>query len=172
MMAERTNVATLKGGPVTLVGNEIKVGDTLPNFKAVGLDLADVDFAAHKGKVRVFSVFLSIDTAVCANQTRTFNEKAAALSDDVAIFGVSMDLPFAQSRFCGAEGIERIVMASDYKYRSFGDAFGVYVKEVGLLARSVFVVDRNDKVVYADYLSEVTNEPDYEAALAAIKKAL
>lgn len=171
-MAERANVATLKGGPVTLVGNEVKVGDAAPAFKAVGLDLKDVDLAAHKGKVRVYSVFLSIDTAVCATQTRTFNEKAAALSEDVVILGLSMDLPFAQSRYCGAEGIKRVVMASDYKYRSFGEAFGVYIKEIGLLARSVFVVDRNDKIVYADYLSEVTEEPDYAAALAAVKKVL
>jgi thiol peroxidase len=171
-MAERANVATLKGGPVTLVGNEVKVGDTAPAFQAVGSDLADIDFAAHKGKVRVYSVFLSIDTGVCAAQTRTFNEKAAALSKDVVIFGLSMDLPFAQSRFCGAEGIDRVIMASDFKYRSFGEAFGVYMKEVGLLARSVFVVDRNDKVVFADYLSEVTEEPDYAAALAAVEKAL
>jgi thiol peroxidase len=171
-MVERANVVTSKGAPLTLLGPEIKVGNKAPEFKVVGMDLADVESASYKGKVRVLSVAPSIDTSVCATQTRTFNEKASALSDDVVILGVSMDLPFALGRFCGAEGIERVVMTSDYKYRSFGEAYGVLIKELGLLARSVFVIDRQGKVVHVEYVREVPTEPDYEAALAAVKKVL
>ncbi len=171
-MVERANVVTSKGTPLTLLGPEVKVKDKAPEFKVVGKDLADVESASYKGKVRVLSVAPSIDTSVCATQMRTFNEKASSLSEDVVILGVSMDLPFALDRFCGAEGIERVVMTSDYKYRSFGEAYGVLIKELGLLARSVFVIDRQDRVVHVEYVREVPTEPDYEAALAAVKKVL
>ncbi|MFH1748485.1 MAG: thiol peroxidase [Planctomycetota bacterium] len=171
-MEERTNVATFKGGPLTLVGPEIKVGDQAPHFKLVGNNLADIDSASFKGQVRVLSVAPSLDTPVCATQTRTFNKEAVNLADDVVILSVSLDLPFALSRFCGAEGIERVLTGSDYKYRGFGEAYGVYIRELGLLARAVFVIDRDDKIVHAEYVSEVTNEPDYAAALAAVKAAL
>jgi thiol peroxidase len=171
-MVERANVVSSKGAPLTLLGPEIKVGDKAPGFKVVGKDMADVEFASYDGKIRVLSVAPSIDTSVCATQMRTFNQKASALSDDVAILGVSMDLPFALGRFCGAEGIERVVMTSDYKYRSFGEKYGVLIKELGLLARSVFVIDRQGRVVHVEYVREVPTEPDYEAALAAVKKVL
>ena len=157
---------------MTLLGPEVRVGDRAPDFKLVGNDLADIDSAGLGGKVLVLSVAPSLDTPVCATQTRTFNEQAVGLSDDVVILSVSLDLPFALARFCGAEGIERVRTASDYKYRSFGEAYGVYIRELGLLARAVFVVGRDGKVVHAQYVPEVTNEPDYAAALDAVKSAL
>ncbi len=171
-MMERSNVATFKGSPLTLVGPEIKVGERAPAFKLVGNDLADISSAAFGGKVLVLSVAPSVDTPVCATQTRRFNQEAAGLSDEVAILSVSLDLPFALTRFCGAEGIERVTTASDYKYRSFGEAYGVYIRELGLLARAVFVVGRDGTVKYAQYVPEVTNEPEYTAALDAVKSAL
>ncbi len=171
-MAERANAATFKGKPLTLVGAEVKVGDRSPHFKLVGNDLSDIDCTSFHGKVRVLSVAPSLDTPVCAAQTRTFNKEAINLSEDVVILSVSLDLPFALARFCGAEGIERVITASDYKYRSFGEAYGVYVRELGLLARAVFVIDKDDKIVYAEYVAEVTNEPDYAAAFKAVKAAL
>ncbi len=171
-MTERANAATFKGKPLTLVGAELKVGDQAPDFKLVGKDLSDVESGSFRGKARVLSVAPSLDTPVCAAQTRTFNKEAADLSDDVVILSVSLDLPFALARFCGAEGIERVITASDYKYRTFGEAYGVYIAELGLLARAVFVIDRNDTVVHAEYVREVTTEPDYVAALEAVKAAV
>ena len=171
-MTERTNAATFKGSPLTLAGPEIRVGDQAPHFRLVGNNLADIECESFHGKVRVLSVAPSIDTPVCATQTRTFNKEATGLSADVVILSVSLDLPFALARFCGAEGIERVVTASDYKYRTFGEAYGVYIRELGLLTRAVFVIDREGKVAYAEYVPEVTNEPDYAAALEAVKAAL
>ena len=170
-MAERTNVATFKGNPITLVGTEIKKGDPAPHFKLVGNDLADIECASFHGKVQVLSVAPSIDTPVCALQTRTFNKEAVGLSEDVVVLSVSLDLPFALARFCGAEGIERVITASDYKYRTFGEAYGVNVRELGLLTRAVFVIDRASKIVHAEYVPEVTSEPNYAAALEAVKAA-
>ena len=171
-MVERVNAATFKGSPLTLAGAEIKVGDQAPHFKLVGNDLADIECEAFHGKVRVLSVAPSIDTPVCATQTRTFNKEAVGLSEDVVILSVSLDLPFALARFCGAEGIERVITASDYKYHTFGEAYGVYIRELGLLTRAVFVINRQGKVTHAEYVPEVTNEPDYAAALEAVKAAL
>ena len=171
-MTERANAITFKGKPLTLLGPEIKVGDRAPDFKLVGNDLADIDSASLRGKVRVLSVAPSLDTPVCAAQTRTFNKEAAGLSEDVVILSVSLDLPFALARFCGAEGIERVLTASDYKYRTFGEAYGVYIRELGLLARAVFVIDRNETIVHAEYVPEVTQEPDYAAGLKTVRAAL
>jgi len=131
--------------------------------------ISDLRCAAYHGKILVLSVVPSLDTPVCATQTRTFNQRATQLGQDVTVLTVSMDLPFAQKRFCGAEGIERVVTASDYKHRAFGAAFGVLIKELGLLARAVFVLDRQGQVVHAEYVPEVTHEPNYDAALAAVK---
>jgi len=171
-MVERAQAATFKGNPLTLVGTELKVGDQAPSFKLVGNDLSDVDSGSFRGKVRVLSVAPSLDTPVCATQTRTFNKEAVNLSDELVILSVSGDLPFALARFCGAEGIEHVVTASDYKYGTFGEAYGVYVRELGLLARAVFVIGKDDKIAHAEYVGEVTHEPDYEAALTAVKAAL
>lgn len=171
-MTERANAATFKGSSLTLLGTEITAGDRAPDFKLVGNDLADIDSATFHGRVRVLSVAPSLDTSVCAAQTRRFNQEAVNLSEDVVILSVSLDLPFALARFCGAEGIERVLTASDYKYRTFGEAYGLYIRELGLLTRAVFVIGRDDKVVHAEYVPEVTDEPDYAAALAAVKEAL
>jgi len=168
-MVERGDAVTFKGSPVTLVGPELKVGDKAPSFKLVGNDLADVESASFEGKVLVLSVVLSLDTPVCNTEIRKFNEKAAGLSEDVRILAVSLDLPFAQARFCGAEGIERVMTASDYKYRTFGEAYGVFIREFGLLARAVFVIDRDGRVIHAQYVREATDEPDYDAVLDAVK---
>jgi thiol peroxidase len=171
-MVERVQAATFKGNPLTLVGTELKVGDQAPSFKLVGNDLSDVESDRFRGKVRVLSVAPSLDTPVCAAQTRTFNKEAVSLSDDLVILSVSRDLPFALARFCGAEGIERVITASDYKYGTFGEAYGVHIRELGLLARAVFVIGKDDKIAHAEYVREVTREPDYETALAAAKAAL
>ena len=171
-MVERSNVITFQGGPLTLVGAELKVGDALPAFHLTANNLSEVTNATYAGKALVLSVVPSIDTGVCQAQTRKFNQEAANLSSDVVILTVSMDLPFALGRFCGAEGIDAVITASDYKDHSFGPAFGVRIKELGLLARAVFVADKSGKIIHAEYVKEVTTEPDYAAALAAVKAAL
>ena len=171
-MTERANAVTFKGKPLTLVGPEIKAADQAPHFKLVGNDLADIECESFHGKVRVLSVAPSIDTPVCATQTRTFNKETIGLSEDVVVLSVSLDLPFALARFCGAEGIERVITASDYKYRTFGETYGVYIRELGLLTRAVFVIDREGRIVHAEYVPEVTNEPDYAAALKAVKAVI
>lgn len=171
-MTKRSGAVTFKGKPMTLMGPEIRVGDEAPHFRLVGSDLADVECKSFHGKVRVLSVAPSIDTPVCATQTRTFNKETAGLSEDVVVLSVSLDLPFALKRFCGAEGIERVITASDYKYRDFGEAYGVLIGELGLLTRAVFVVNREGKVIHAEYVAEVTSEPDYAAALKAVKAAV
>lgn len=156
-----------QGNQVTLEGNIVKVGDTAPNFVVMDNSLKAVDSKEFKGK-RVYVSVPSIDTAVCDLEVRKFNTEAAKLKD-VKIYVVSMDLPFAQSRWCGAAGIEAVQTLSDYKDRSFGKEFGTYIKELGLLTRAVFVVDENNKVTHVEYCEEVTSEPDYAAALNALK---
>jgi len=161
---------TFKGNPVTLLGNEVKVGDKAPSFTVLANDLSKVTLEDSKGQVRLISVVPSIDTGVCDAQTRRFNEEAAKL-DNVKVLTVSVDLPFAQKRWCGANGIENVQTLSDHRDLSFGEAYGVAIQELRLLARAVFVVDSNDKVTYVEYVSEATNHPDYEAAIEAAKKA-
>jgi thiol peroxidase len=161
---------TFKGNPVTLVGNEVKVGDTAPDFKVLANDLSEVTLADTKGYVRLISVVPSIDTGVCDAQTRRFNEEAAKL-ENVKVLTISVDLPFAQKRWCGANGIENVQTLSDHRDVSFGQAYGVLIKELRLLARAVFVIDSNDKVTYVEYVPEVTNHPNYEAAIEAAKAA-
>ncbi|WP_274307724.1 thiol peroxidase [Solibacillus daqui] len=156
--------------PVTLIGNEIKVGDQAPDFTVLANDLSPVTLKDSEGKVRLFSVVPSLDTGVCDQQTRKFNEAAAELGDNVIIYTVSMDLPFAQRRWCGAAGIDKVVTVSDHRDASFGEAYGVHMKELRLLARSIFVVDENGKVAYVEYVSEGTTHPNYEAALEAVKE--
>ncbi|QQZ10609.1 thiol peroxidase [Heyndrickxia vini] len=164
-----TNV-TFKGNPVTVLGNEVKVGDTAPNFTVLANDLSEVTLNDTKGKVRLISVVPSIDTGVCDAQTRRFNEEASKLNN-VEVLTISCDLPFAQSRWCAASGLENVKTLSDHRDLSFGEAYGVIMKELRLLARSVFVVDSNDKVVYVEYVGEGTNHPDYEKAIEAAKQA-
>jgi thiol peroxidase len=161
---------TFAGNPVTLLGSEVKVGDKAPNFTVLANDLSEVTLDSTKGSVRLISVVPSLDTGVCDQQTRRFNEEAAKL-DNVKILTVSVDLPFAQKRWCGAAGIDKVQTVSDHRDLSFGEAFGVAIQELRLLARAVFVVDSNDTVTYAEYVSEVTNHPNYEAAIEAAKAA-
>lgn len=161
---------TFANNPVTLIGNEVKVGDKAPDFTVLANDLSPVTLDDTKGSVRLISVVPSLDTGVCDAQTRRFNEEAAKL-DNVNILTISADLPFAQKRWCGAAGIDKVQTLSDHRDFSFGEAFGVGIKELRLLARAVFVVDSNDVVTYAEYVPEVTNHPNYEAAIEAAKAA-
>ena len=160
---------TFKNNPVTLVGEEVKVGQKAPNFTVLANDLSPVTLADTAGKIRLISVVPSLDTGVCSTQTNKFNESAASLSDDVVILTISVDLPFAQKRWCGANSVEAVQTLSDHKDLSFGKAYGVVMEELRLLARSVFVVDKDDTVTYVEYVSEGTDHPDYEKAIAAVK---
>lgn len=164
-----TNV-TFKGEPVTLVGNEVNVGDKAPNFTVIANDLSEVTLDDSKGQVRLISVVPSIDTGVCDAQTRRFNEEASKLPN-VKVLTISVDLPFAQARWCAAKGIENVQVLSDHRDLSFGDAYGVHIKELRLLARSVFVVDSSDTVTYKEIVSEIGTHPNYEAAIEAAKQA-
>ena len=169
-MAERTGLVTLKGNPATLVGNEVKVGDAAPYFLAVDNDLAEVRFSSFRGKVCILCSVPSLDTKVCDVETRRFNEEAASLGPDVAILTISMDLPFAQKRWCGAAGVDRVRTLSDHRDAAFGTAYGVLMKEVRLLARAVFVVDRDGRVRYVQLVKEVSHEPDYDEVLNAVRE--
>jgi thioredoxin-dependent peroxiredoxin len=170
-MTERPGAVTMKGSPLTLVGNEIKPGDKAPDFEVLDNGLAPVKLGAYRGKVIVLSAVPSLDTPVCDLETRTFNTEAAKLSDDVVILTVSMDLPFAQKRWCGAAGVERVTTLSDHKDASFGLAYGVLIKELRLLARCVFVIDRKGIVRHVELVKEITHEPDYESVLKAVAAA-
>lgn len=172
MANERPNVVKMKGNPVTLLGNEVKVGDKAPDFTALAGLGAPVGLGDMKDKVKVFNVVVSVDTPVCDVQTKRFNKEAAGLGDGVEIVTLSMDLPFALKRYCAAEGIDRVKTLSDYQKASFGEAYGVLIKENRLLARSIFVVDKNDKVRHAEIVGEITQEPNYEAALKAVRESL
>lgn len=171
MATERKGAVTFKGNPVTLLGPELKAGDQAPDFKVLANDLSEVTLADSKGSVRIISVVPSLDTGVCDAQTRRFNEEAGSL-DGVKVLTISVDLPFAQKRWCGAAGVEDVQTLSDHRDLSFGTAYGVAIQEMRLLTRAVFVVDQNDQIVYAEYVPEVTNHPDYEAPILAAKKAL
>ncbi len=166
---ERPGLVTFKGGPMTLLGPEVKVGDKAPDFKAVdnGMQLATLD--SFRGKVKIISSVPSLDTPVCDMETRRFNEEAGKLPDNVVVLTVSMDLPFAQKRWCAAAGVEKVKTLSDYQSRSFGMAYGVVIKELQLLARAVFVVDDQDMIRYIEIVPEVTKEPDYDRVLSAVK---
>lgn len=159
---------TFKGSPVTLEGTALKVGDKLPSFTLADNDLNNVSSADLKG-LKAFVVVPSLDTSVCDLEVRNFNAKAASLPG-VHIYAVSMDLPFAQARWCGANGIEAVKTLSDFKDRSFGKATGTYIKELGLLARSIFITDASDTVVYAEYVPEVSQHPNYDAVYAKLEE--
>ncbi|UCG41971.1 MAG: thiol peroxidase [candidate division WOR-3 bacterium] len=169
-MSERTGIVTMGGMPVTLVGTELKVGDRVPDVTLVGNDMNDVSLSSYLGKVLILSAVASLDTSVCDIETRRFNTEAAKLGDEVRILTVSMDLPFAQKRWCGAAGIDRVTTLSDHKLAAFGQGFGVLIKERRLLARAVFVVDRSGTVRYIQLVKEVGQEPDYEPVLAEARK--
>ncbi|WP_069998633.1 thiol peroxidase [Cellulosilyticum sp. I15G10I2] len=157
---------TFKGNPITLEGNILEVGDSAPDFLVSDNSLAPMGLKDTSGK-RVFVSVPSIDTSVCDMEVRRFNEEATKMKD-VSIYLISMDLPFAQTRWCGNAGIEAVKTVSDYKDRSFGQSYGTYIKELGLLTRAVFVIDENNKITHIEYCEEVTKEPDYDKVLQAL----
>ena len=171
-MEERADIITMMGNPLTLLGPERKVGDVAPDIEVLNNDLSPVKLSSFHGKVCVISSVPSLDTPVCDMETRRFNEAAGKLGDDVVILTISMDLPFAQKRWCGAAGVEKVVTLSDHREAAFGEAYGVLIKELRLLARAVFVVDRDGTIQYVQLVKELTEEPDYDAVLEAVKKSL
>jgi thiol peroxidase len=168
-LTERPNAVTFKGNGVTLLGPELRPGDPAPSFTLPNTSLQPISLADYRGKVVLLTSVPSLDTPVCDLETKRFNELVQGLSQDIALLTVSMDLPFAQARWCGASGADRVVTLSDYKDHAFGHAYGVYIKELGLLARAVFVIDRNGTLTYVQYVPEVTHHPDYEKAIEAVR---
>ena len=171
-MQERTGIVTMRGNPLTLLGHEAKVGDPAPDFVALDNSLSPVRFSSFKGKICLLSSVPSLDTPVCDTETRRFNEEAAHLGAEVVLLTISMDLPFAQKRWCSSSGVTRVFTLSDHRDASFGTAYGVLIKELRLLARAVFVVDQNGIIQYVQLVKETSQEPDYSAALSALKKLL
>jgi thiol peroxidase len=171
-MKERTGIVTMMGNPLTLLGNELKVGDTAPDFELANNDLAPFKFSSLKGKVTIISSVPSLDTAVCDMETRRFNKEAEKLGTNVAVLTISMDLPFAQKRWCGAAGVKNVMTLSDYKNASFGESYGVLLKDLRLLARVIFVVDQKGIIQYIQYVNEVTKEPNYDEILEAVKRLM
>ena len=169
-MKERTGMITMKGNPLTLMGDEVKVGEMAPDFVVLDNNLSPVKFSSFRGKTCILSSVPSLDTPVCDMETRKFNEEAGRLGSDVAILTVSMDLPFAQKRWCAAAGVDKVQTLSDHRDASFGTSYGVLIKELRLLARAVFLVDRKGIIQYIQLVKEVTKEPDYEAALNTLRK--
>lgn len=161
---------TFAGDKVTLLGKQVEVGQEAPAFKATKNDLSEFNSEDLKGKVVVYSIAPSLDTSVCAIQAKKFNHDALDLSDDVVIVTITEDLPFAQARFCANEDIKNLEMVSDYKEREFGDKYGFLIDELKLLARGVVVVDKEGVIKHVEYVPEVTNEVDFEAALEAVKE--
>lgn len=160
---------TFKKNPVTLPNKEVKVGDQAPDFSVLWTDLNPVTLQDTAGKIRLISVVPSLDTGVCSDQTKRFSDEAAALGDNVAVLTISADLPFAQKRWTEINKVDALTTLSDHRDLSFGEAYGVTMKELRLLARSIFVIDQNDKVAYVEYVPEGTDHPDYEKALEAVK---
>ena len=168
-MAERHGAVTFKGNPMTLVGNEVKVGDSAPDFKLTAQDMSDKTLSDYRGKKIILNVVPSLDTPVCDKQGRRFNEEAARLGDDTVVLAVSEDLPFAQKRWCAAAGIDKVTTLSDYKHRQFGEQYGLMIKELGLLARAVLIIDKQGKVQYVQLVKEVATEPNYDEVLTRAK---
>jgi thiol peroxidase len=169
---EKNNVkVTFKGNPVTILGNAPKVGDTAPNFTVLSSSLEPIQLSDFDGKVKVIAIYPSIDTGICAAQNRRFNKEADAL-DGVAVLSISVDLPFAQSRFCAAEGLKNIVTLSDHKELDFGSKYGFVIEELRLLARGTVIIGKDNKIKYVEYVPEIAQEPDYDAALKVIKELI
>jgi thioredoxin-dependent peroxiredoxin len=171
-MQERKDAVTMKGKPVTLLGTELKAGDKAPDFRMTDINMNPVALSDSKGKVRLLSVVYSLDTNVCDIQTQRFEQEAGQLSSKVVMYAVSMDLPFAQRRYCGAKSIEKLKTLSDYLDASFGINYGVLIKETRLLARSIFIIDEKDTVKYVEYVKDISSQPDYEKAMNALKEVL
>jgi thiol peroxidase len=169
---ERPGAVTFKGQPLTLVGPELKPGEKAPDFTIIDQSLQPASLKDYAGKVILLSVVPSLDTGICSAQTKRFNEEAAQLPEDVVILTVSMDLPFAQARFCGAENIDRVKVLSDHRDASFAQAYGTLVKELRLESRAIFVIDRDGTIRYVEYVPEIASHPNYDAALQAVKSLL
>jgi len=169
-MKERKGLVTIKGSPLTLLGGEIKTPMNAPDAELLDNDLKPVKLSSFRDKVRVITSVPSLDTAVCDTETRRFNQEATKLGSDTVVLTISMDLPFAQKRWCGAAGVNNVITLSDHRDASFGTAYGVLIKELRLLARAIFVVDREGMVRYTQLVPEVTHEPDYDAVLKEVQK--
>lgn len=167
---ERAGATTLRGNPMTVIGPELKTGEPAPDFDAIDDKLQPLTLGSTGSKVRIFSVIPSLDTPVCDAQTKRFNEEAASLPG-VDIYTVSMDLPFAQKRWCGQFGVDHVKMISDHKNGSFGENYGTLIKDLRIESRAIFVVDSSNKLVHVEYVKEVGDHPNYDAALAAAKAA-
>ena len=169
-MEKRKGLVSMKGNSLTLLGRELKIGDKAPDFSVLNKDLQPVTNSILNGKTTIILTVPSLDTPVCDMEVRKFNKEAASLSSDVQILVISMDLPFAQSRWCGNAGVDKVMTLSDFNTASFGSNWGVLIKEVRLLARAVFIVDKYGKIAYTQFVRELTNEPDYESVLKAARE--
>ena len=171
-MSQHYGTVSMKGNPVTLQGNSVKPGDRAPDFEVTDTELNPVTLEDYSGRVLIISSVPSLDTSVCDMETRRFNQEAANLGEGVTILTVSMDLPFAQKRWCGAAGVDRVITLSDHRKASFGEAYGVLISELRLLARAVFIVGRDGTVQYMQVVPEITKEPDYEEILETVRKLI
>ena len=169
---ERKGKITFLGNPLTLIGTEKKTGEKADNFTVLDKELKEISLKDFTGKIKLISVTPSLDTPVCDIQARRFNQEAAKLPDDVVIMNISMDLPFAISKFCTTAGIDKVKAYSDHRDASFGNAYGVLIKELRLLARSIFIIDRNDIIRYIELVPELSQHPDYDKALAELRKLI
>jgi len=169
-MKERKGRVTFQGSPLTLIGNEVRVGERAPDVELIAGDLTPVKLSSFCEKVCVITSVPSLDTPVCDTETRRFNEEAGKLGRDVKVLAVSMDLPFAQKRWCGAAGVEWVQTLSDHRDARFGTQYGVLIKELRLLARAIFVVDREGVIRYEQLVGDISHEPDYEAVLSAVRE--
>lgn len=172
MATERPGGATLHGNEFTLIGDELKVGDKAPDFSVLSSDLSAVTLDSYKGKVKVVCAVPSLDTPTCDTEIRRFNQEAAGLDDNIAVLTISVDLPFAQGRWCGDAGVENVTALSDHRDTSFGEAYGALIKELRLLTRAVFVVDADNIIRHVEYVMEISGEPDYDTALNAARAAV
>jgi len=169
-MQERAGLVTMRGNPLTLVGNEVKIGEAAPDFAALDPNLTPVKLSSYRNKICIISSVPSLDTPVCDMETRKFNEEAGKLGDKIQILTISMDLPFAQKRWCGAAGVNKLQTLSDHREVQFGLAYGVLIKELRLLARAVFLVDPKGILQYTQLVKEIANQPNYEEIWNALKK--
>lgn len=172
MATERPGGATLHGNEFTLIGDELKVGDKAPDFSVLSSDLSAVTLDSYKGMVKVICAVPSLDTPTCDTEIRRFNQEAAGLDDNIAVLTISVDLPFAQGRWCGDAGVENVTALSDHRDTSFGEAYGALIKELRLLTRAVFVVDADNIIRHVEYVMEISGEPDYDTALNAARAAV
>ncbi len=166
---EQGNLVTFKGNPVTLIGSVLKIGDKAPDFQVVNMNLQPVSLTDYHGKIKIICAVPSLDTPVCDAETRRFNQEAAELDSNIVILTISLDLPFAQKRWCGAADVSSVQVLSDYRERSFGLGYGVLIKELFLLSRSIFVVDSDDIITFIQHVPEITEEPDYKSVIEAAK---